>query len=48
MTNLAMEGLFFSGWGGDYSEAPMAYKDKEVMSNQKDLVRPLVKLSPLG
>ncbi|HHX50969.1 MAG TPA: RtcB family protein [Clostridia bacterium] len=49
MANLAMEGVVFSGWGGDYSEAPMAYKDiGEVMSNQKDLVRPLVKLSPLG
>ena len=49
MANLAMEGVVFLGWGGDYAEAPMAYKDiEEVMANQKDLVRPLVRLSPLG
>jgi len=38
---------------GDYSEAPVTYKDiEEVMENQQDLVKPLVKplvkLSPLG
>lgn len=49
MANQAMEGIVFLGWGGDYAEAPMAYKDiEEVMANQKDLVRPLVRLSPLG
>ena len=49
MANEAMEGIVFKGWKGDYSEAPMAYKDiEEVMNNQKDLVKPLVKLSPLG
>ncbi|SET09647.1 tRNA-splicing ligase RtcB [Natronincola peptidivorans] len=47
--NKAMEGILFKGWRGDYSEAPMAYKDiEEVMANQKDLVKPLVKLTPLG
>lgn len=49
MANKAMEGIVFKGWKGDYSEAPMAYKDiEEVMNNQKDLIKPLVKLSPLG
>lgn len=47
--NNAMKGIVFGRWYGDYSEAPMAYKDiEEVMENQKDLVRPLVKLTPLG
>lgn len=45
----AMEGIIFKGWRKDFSEAPMAYKDiEEVIENQKDLVKPLVKLSPLG
>ena len=49
MANKAMEGIVFKDWKGDYAEAPMAYKDiEEVMNNQKDLVKPLVKLSPLG
>lgn len=43
------------GWRGkkgaeyDLSEAPLAYKDIDVvMANQADLVKPLVKLRPLG
>jgi len=47
--NIAMKGIVFGRWHGDYSEAPMAYKDiDEVMENQKNLVQPLVKLQPLG
>ncbi|NLW22755.1 MAG: RtcB family protein [Tissierellia bacterium] len=49
MADQAMEGIIYKGWKGDFSEAPMAYKDiEEVMKNQKDLVKPLVKLEPLG
>ena len=49
MADKAMKGIYFKGWDGDYSEAPMAYKDiEEVIENQKDLVKPLVKLTPLG
>lgn len=49
MANAAMQGIIFSPWKGDYAEAPMAYKDIEaVMASQRDLVRPLVKLTPLG
>lgn len=45
----AKKGIVFMGWNRDYSEAPMAYKDIDtVMAQQKDLVRPLVRLSPLG
>jgi tRNA-splicing ligase RtcB len=44
-----MRGIFFTGWKGDYSEAPAAYKDIEtVLANQSDLVKPMVKLHPLG
>lgn len=44
-----MKGIVFDGWHGDFSEAPIAYKDiEEVMRNQSDLVKPLVKLTPLG
>ncbi|HLR34666.1 MAG TPA: RtcB family protein [Tissierellales bacterium] len=49
IANKAMEGIIFKGWKKDYSEAPMAYKDiEEVLENQSDLVKPLVKLRPLG
>ncbi|MEW5919358.1 MAG: RtcB family protein [Bacillota bacterium] len=49
MANAAMQGIVCGPWGGDYAEAPMAYKDIEaVMDSQRDLVRPLVKLTPLG
>ena len=45
----AMRVIQFNGWRGDLSEAPMAYKDIDaVMALQRDLVRPLVKLTPLG
>ncbi len=49
MADEAMQGIVFSGWRGDFSEAPMAYKDiEEIIAIQKDLIRPLVKLSPRG
>lgn len=49
MADKAMEGIVHKGWRGDLSEAPMAYKDiEEVITNQKDLVKPVVKLTPLG
>lgn len=49
MADKAMEGIVHKGWRGDLSEAPMAYKDiEEVIANQKDLVKPVVKLTPLG
>jgi len=45
----AMEGIVYKGFKKDLSEAPMAYKDiEEVMDNQKDLVKRVVKLTPLG
>jgi tRNA-splicing ligase RtcB len=54
-----MEGIYFDGFGTvsrgkakgkiDLSEAPRAYKDiEEVISNEQDLVEPLIKLSPLA
>lgn len=47
--NEAMRDIYFTGWKGDYSEAPLAYKDIEVvMEQQKDLVKPSVRLNPLG
>lgn len=47
--NRSMKGIVFDDWKGDLSEAPMAYKDiDEVMELQKDLVKPLVRLNPLG
>ena len=49
MANDAMQGIICGPWNGDYGEAPMAYKDIEaVMHCQRDLVKPLVKLKPLG
>jgi len=51
----SMEGVVFDGWGvdrkgrADLSEAPGAYKDiNEVIAAQADLVKVLVKLTPLG
>lgn len=55
----AMEGIYFDGFGTvgrgrakgqvDLSEAPGAYKDiEEVINNQRDLVEPWIKLSPLA
>lgn len=49
MADKAMGDIIHKGFKRDLSEAPMAYKDiEEVMENQKELVKPLVKLSPLG
>jgi len=49
MADAAMRGIVCTPWNGDFAEAPMAYKDIErVMDCQRDLVKPLVKLEPLG
>lgn len=49
MADKAMGNIVHKGFKRDLSEAPMAYKDiEEVIKNQKDLVRPIVKLTPLG
>jgi len=45
----SMENIVFSGWRGDFSEAPAAYKNiEEVMTFQSNLVKPLIKLTPVG
>jgi tRNA-splicing ligase RtcB len=52
----SMKGIVFSGWqrtgkrkGFDFSEAPAAYKDIEVvMESQADLVKTVTRLRPLG
>ena len=51
----AMKGVVFGRWGrdrkgnSDFGEAPQAYKDiEEVILSQLDLVKPVVKLQPLG
>lgn len=53
--NKQIKNIEFNGWlqdrkgNPDLSEAPAAYKDiDEVMTAQRDLVRPLVSLKPLG
>ena len=50
-----MDGIVFGGWGTDrkgridLSEAPQAYKDIDaVIEAELDLIKPLVKLRPLG
>lgn len=49
MADKSMGDIVHKGWKKDFSEAPMAYKDiEEVMDNQKDLVKRVVKLTPLG
>ncbi|NCD08352.1 MAG: RtcB family protein [Negativicutes bacterium] len=45
----AMQGIVHDRFHGKYEEAPQAYKNiEDVMSWQKDLVKPIVKLQPLG
>ena len=51
----AMDGIIYGRWGKtrkgglDFGEAPQAYKDiSKVMENQKDLVKPIVELTPLA
>ena len=45
----AMQGIVHGRFYGKYEEAPQAYKNIEnVMKWQKDLVKPIVKLQPLG
>jgi tRNA-splicing ligase RtcB len=45
----AMEHVVFGVRKGDYDEMPMAYKDIDrVMTNQFDLVEPVVRLTPLA
>lgn len=53
--NKSMDGIIFDGWGTnrkgeiDLGEAPEAYKNiEDVMHLQEDLVKPIVKLKPLG
>ena len=57
--NKAMEGIVCERWSRirrgkakgqlDLSEAPGAYKDiEEVIANEADLVRPIVRLTPLA
>jgi Uncharacterized conserved protein len=49
MAQEAMAGIVFGRFNGKYDECPQAYKDIDtVMENQRDLVEPLVKLTPLG
>ena len=44
-----MQGIVHDHFRGKYEEAPQAYKNiEDVMSWQKDLVKPIVKLQPLG
>jgi len=51
----AMNGIVYSRWGQDrkgnpdFGEAPQAYKNiEDVISSELDLIKPLVKLQPLG
>ena len=51
----AMEGIVFGRWGRDrkgnpdFGEAPQAYKDiEDVIGSELDLIKPIVKLQPLG
>ncbi len=45
----AIKGIIFEGWQGKFDEAPQAYKSiDEVIKDQKDLAKPLVKLRPLA
>ena len=45
----AMKGIVHSRFHGRYDEAPQAYKNiNDVMTWQNDLVKPLIKLQPLG
>jgi len=51
----AMEGIVYGRWGKDrkgridLGEAPQAYKDIDYVINaQLDLIKPIVKLYPLG
>ncbi|MFA4820561.1 MAG: RtcB family protein [Candidatus Aenigmatarchaeota archaeon] len=45
----AIAGVLFGRWHGKFDEAPQAYKNiEEVMEQQKDLARPIVKLKPLA
>jgi len=49
MAQEAMKGIVFGRFNGKTDEAPQAYKDiEEVVSNELDLIKPVVKLQPLG
>jgi tRNA-splicing ligase RtcB len=49
MAQEAMKGIVFGRFNGKYDECPQAYKDiSTVMTNQLDLVEPVVELKPLG
>ena len=45
----AIKGVIFAGWQNKFDEAPQAYKNiEQVIKNQIDLARPIVKLKPLA
>jgi len=45
----AMAGVLFGRWHGKFDEAPQAYKNiEEIIEQQKDLAKPIVKLKPLA
>jgi len=45
----AIAGVLFGHWHGKFDEAPQAYKNiEEVIEQQKDLAKPIVKLKPLA
>ena len=53
--NKSMDGILFDGWGVnrkgdiDLGEAPGAYKNiDQVIEDQSDIIKPLVKLKPLA
>jgi tRNA-splicing ligase RtcB len=49
MAQESMKGIVYGRFNGKYDECPQAYKDiDEVIANESDLVKPLVKLQPLG
>lgn len=45
----AIKGVVFAGWQGKFDEAPQAYKNiEQVIKNQSDLAKPIVKLKPIA
>jgi tRNA-splicing ligase RtcB len=49
MAQEAMQGIIYGRFNGQYDECPQAYKNiDDVIANEADLVKPLVKLQPLG
>ncbi len=47
--NNAIQGVYLPSWKGKFDEAPQVYKNiEEVIERQKDLAKPLKKLTPLA